>query len=156
MATVLPETRATEKRPPGQAAPRQRRTPGLAVAVTPLVAMGVLLGIGYGVYHLPSTVLLILAAFVTGSLGLALGFGWREMERGIVEAITKAMPAILVVLAIGMLIGSWLACGTRSRRVWRRPARCPRWPPNARPRRVSTRTIPSGNRWRVWRPPWPR
>jgi NhaC family Na+:H+ antiporter len=112
MATVLPETRATDKRPPGQAAPRQRRAPGLAVAVTPLVAMGFLLGIGYGVYHLPSTVLLILAAFVTGSLGLVLGFGWREMERGIVEAITKAMPAILVVLAIGMLIGSWLACGT--------------------------------------------
>jgi NhaC family Na+:H+ antiporter len=34
------------------------------------------------------------------------------MERGIVDSIHKAMPAILIMLSVGILIGSWIACGT--------------------------------------------
>jgi NhaC family Na+:H+ antiporter len=34
------------------------------------------------------------------------------MEEGIVNSIHKAMPAILIMLCVGILIGSWIACGT--------------------------------------------
>jgi NhaC family Na+:H+ antiporter len=34
------------------------------------------------------------------------------MQRGIVDSIHKAMPAILIMLSVGILIGSWFACGT--------------------------------------------
>ncbi|MBA7707000.1 Malate-2H(+)/Na(+)-lactate antiporter [subsurface metagenome] len=52
------------------------------------------------------------AAFITGTLGLILRFKWKEMEEGIVNSIHKAMPAILIMLCVGILIGSWIACGT--------------------------------------------
>jgi len=91
---------------------QNRRQPSFGVALIPLVAMGLLLGIGYGVYKIRPQVLLIAAAFLTGCLGFLLRFTWKEMEKGIVDGIHKAMPAILIMLCVGVLIGSWIASGT--------------------------------------------
>jgi len=92
--------------------PPAPKKPSLVVALLPLVAMALLLGIGYGVYKIRPQVLLICAAFLTGCLGFLLKFSWKDMERGIVESIHKAMPAILIMLTVGVLIGSWMASGT--------------------------------------------
>jgi len=91
---------------------KTHKQPGLAVALIPLITMGILLGVGYGIYQIRPQVLLIAAAFITGCLGLWLRFKWQEMERGIVDSIHKAMPAILIMLCVGILIGSWIASGT--------------------------------------------
>jgi len=92
--------------------PPSPKKPSFAVAVLPLVAMALLLGVGYGVYKIKPQVLLVCAAFLTGCLGYLLKFSWKDMERGIVESIHKAMPAILIMLTVGVLIGSWMASGT--------------------------------------------
>ncbi|MDH4196108.1 MAG: Na+/H+ antiporter NhaC [Candidatus Aminicenantes bacterium] len=92
--------------------PSKKRAPSFWVALIPVVAMALLLGVGYGVYQIKSQVLLITAAFITGCLGLILGFKWADMQKGIVDSIHRAMPAILIMLAVGVLIGSWMACGT--------------------------------------------
>ncbi len=88
------------------------KKPSLAIALIPLIAMGILLGVGYGIYKIRPQVLLVSAAFITGCLGFFLRFKWQEMERGIVDSIHKAMPAILIMLCVGILIGSWISCGT--------------------------------------------
>ncbi len=90
----------------------QPKTPPLGIAVLPIIAMALLLGVGYGVYQIRPQVLLIAAAFLTGCLGVLLRFRWEDMQRGIVESISKAMPAILIMLCVGVLIGSWMASGT--------------------------------------------
>jgi NhaC family Na+:H+ antiporter len=89
-----------------------RRQPGLGVALVPLLAMGVLLAIGYGVYAIKAQVLLIAAASIAGLTGWWLGWTWQEMQEGVVDSIRKAMPAILIMLCVGLLVGSWIACGT--------------------------------------------
>ncbi len=86
--------------------------PSFGVALIPLIAMGLLLGVGYGVYKIRPQVLLVAAAFITGCMGLILRFKWEDMERGIVDSIHKAMPAILIMLCVGILIGAWIASGT--------------------------------------------
>jgi len=91
---------------------KSQKEPSLIIALIPLIAMGLLLGVGYGIYKIRPQVLLVAAAFITGSLGLILRFKWKEMEEGIVNSIHKAMPAILIMLCVGILIGSWIACGT--------------------------------------------
>jgi NhaC family Na+:H+ antiporter len=88
------------------------KTPSLGIAVLPIILMALLLGVGYGVYRIRPQVLLVAAAFLTGSLGVILKFSWEDMQKGIVESISKAMPAILIMLTVGVLIGSWMACGT--------------------------------------------
>ena len=90
----------------------EHRRPGLLLASLPLAAMALLLGIGYGVFHLQVQVLLICAAVVAGLTGWHLGYAWEEMQQGIVESVRKAMPAILILLCVGMLIAAWIACGT--------------------------------------------
>lgn len=96
--------------PPPPAAAGRR--PSFGVALIPLLAMALLLGVGYGVYKIKAQILLVAAASITALLGLLLGFKWPDMERGIVESIRKALPAILIMLAVGLLVGSWMASGT--------------------------------------------
>jgi NhaC family Na+:H+ antiporter len=91
---------------------KQTQTPSFGVSLIPLIAMGLLLGVGYGVYKIRPQVLLVAAAFITGCMGLILRFKWEDMERGIVDSIHKAMPAILIMLCVGILIGAWIASGT--------------------------------------------
>jgi NhaC family Na+:H+ antiporter len=89
-----------------------RRSPSFWVALLPLLAMALLLGVGYGIYKIRPQVLLVAAAFLTGCLGVLLKFRWEDMQKGIVGSIHKAMPAILIMLTVGVLIGSWMASGT--------------------------------------------
>lgn len=91
--------------------PTPKKT-SLGIALLPLIVMGLLLGVGYGVYQIRPQVLLVCAAFLTGCLGFLLKFSWKDMELGIVDSIHRAMPAILIMLTVGVLIGSWMASGT--------------------------------------------
>lgn len=91
---------------------RNFRQPSFALALIPILAMAVLLAVGYGIYRIRPQVLLVAAAFITACLGMILRYPWKEMEKGIVESISKAMPAILIMLSVGILIGSWIASGT--------------------------------------------
>ncbi len=88
------------------------RRPTLLQSLTPLVAVAVLLGVGYGVLHLAAEVLLVVAAVVAGLVARRLGHSYRDIEAGIVEAMMKGMPAMLIVIVVGALIGSWIAAGT--------------------------------------------
>jgi NhaC family Na+:H+ antiporter len=93
-------------------AAKEHRQPRLMLASLPLALMALLLGVGYGVFHLQVQVLLIAAAVGAGLVGWRLGYTWEEMQQGIVESIRKAMPAMLIMLCVGMLIAAWIACGT--------------------------------------------
>lgn len=91
---------------------KEEKKPGLIVALIPIVIMMLLLIVGYGVYHIKAQVLLITAAFLSGILGFILKFKWKTMETGIVDSIHKALPAVLIMLAVGILVGTWISAGT--------------------------------------------
>ncbi len=88
-----------------------KRTPTLFQSLIPIISIAVFLGIGYGVLKLRIEFLLIAAAAVSGILALRLGYTYKEMEEGIVHSISKGMPAMMVVIVVGMLIGTWMSCG---------------------------------------------
>jgi NhaC family Na+:H+ antiporter len=106
------ETRQPSTAPSPDGSSPTGRKPSFGLALIPLVSMALLLGVGYGVYKIKAQILLVAAAFITGVMGLLLGFKWKDMERGIVDSIHKAMPAILIMLSVGILIGAWMASGT--------------------------------------------
>ena len=54
---------------------------------------------------------LLLAASVAALVGSRLGFGWKTMLGGIVSAISSALPAVIILLLIGSLAGTWLLSG---------------------------------------------
>jgi NhaC family Na+:H+ antiporter len=60
----------------------------------------------------PNQIALMLAAGVTGLVALYLGIPWTDIECAMVEGITLALKACLILLAVGSLIGSWMLAGT--------------------------------------------
>ena len=89
-----------------------QRRPTLLEAFLPIIVMLLLLAIGYGVYGLSPEPLLILASIFAGVIALRVDVNWNEMMLGIREKLDMAMPAILVLISIGILIGSWMISGT--------------------------------------------
>ncbi len=60
----------------------------------------------------PNQIALLLAAGVASLVGLYLGESWHEIESAMVDGITLALKACLILLAVGSLIGSWMLAGT--------------------------------------------
>jgi len=58
--------------------------------------------------HIP----LIIGASVAALLaGTRLGMSWNEIQNGLTGGIVTALPAILILIIVGLLIGVWIASG---------------------------------------------
>ncbi len=88
------------------------RKPTFGEAVTPLVGMLLLLGLGYGKFGLPIQVLLILAAGIAAIIAGRVGLTWKEMLQGISDKINSSLPSLFVMVCVGAMIASWMVSGT--------------------------------------------
>ena len=61
----------------------------------------------YGDMHLP----LLMGAVFAAIVAKAFGWKWSVMEKGILASIDRAMVALLTLLAVGLMISSWIAGG---------------------------------------------
>lgn len=59
----------------------------------------------------PNQVAMILAAATAAIIAFRLGHSWEEIEHSIVKSISSAMGAILILMVIGALSGTWLLSG---------------------------------------------
>jgi NhaC family Na+:H+ antiporter len=94
----------------------EKRDPTIGEALLPVVVLIGLLAasvylFGDGSSSGPNQIALILASSVGVLVGLRLGYPWKEMERGIVHGISLAMGAILILLVVGSVIGTWILAG---------------------------------------------
>lgn len=87
------------------------QSPGLGKSLVPIIFLIGFLFVGIYVLEGSPHIPLILAAAVSALLGISNGFGWKGLEDSIVKSISISMPAILILMAIGMLIGAWVASG---------------------------------------------
>lgn len=89
-----------------------KKKPTLAQAITPILFMVFALSISVGYLKFRTEPVIIISAFVAGIIALQLGYTWNEMQEGIVEKISRALPATLILWSVGFLIGSWMFSGT--------------------------------------------
>ena len=54
---------------------------------------------------------LLIAALIAGGIGVARGTKWKEIRDAIASSIGQATEAILILLLIGALAGTWLMAG---------------------------------------------
>ncbi|MDD4160373.1 MAG: Na+/H+ antiporter NhaC family protein [Synergistaceae bacterium] len=59
-----------------------------------------------------STVMLITAGSLTICLGILSGVKWEEFNEDICQSISTFIPGILVIMAVGIVIGAWMISGT--------------------------------------------
>ena len=57
--------------------------------------------------HIP----LILATAAAAAVAVRLGYSWKEIQGGMVQGINLAMGAILILMVVGTLLGTWISGG---------------------------------------------
>jgi len=93
-----------------------RRTPTFVESAIPIAFLLPLLAINVFVYDSDSTygpnqIALILSAAVAALIALRTGVTWPTLQDGIVKSISSAMSAMLILLLIGSLAGTWMLSG---------------------------------------------
>lgn len=91
--------------------------PSLLDALMPLSILIALLSLSVYFYgadssYGPNQVALLLCAIIAALLGMKNGFSWNEMQEGMLHGIGLVFGAILILFAVGALIGSWILAGT--------------------------------------------
>jgi Na+:H+ antiporter, NhaC family len=98
-------------------AKRNHQEPSLIDALIPVLFLVGLLFASVQLYgdnssSGPNQIALILAAGIAVLIGIKNGFSWKQIEAGIVQGISTALGAMLILLAVGSLIGTWILSGT--------------------------------------------
>ena len=93
------------------------RVPSLLQALTPLAVLVLLLSLSVWFFGADSSqganqIALILSACVAALVAIRNGESWSDIQEAIVRGISTAMAAILILFAIGALIGTWSLAGT--------------------------------------------
>lgn len=61
---------------------------------------------------LPLEVLTLLALSVNCVYLLRMGHKWKDIQDSIMKKTSEAIPVVIILFSIGVLIGSWIVCGT--------------------------------------------
>jgi NhaC family Na+:H+ antiporter len=83
----------------------------LGIAIIPVVFLIVALFFTIGILKLPPHIPLICAAAVAASVATIFKHPWKEIQEGMVHGITLAMGAILILMVVGTMIGTWIQGG---------------------------------------------
>ena len=90
----------------------RRSLPGVGLSLVPVLSLVTLLAVVIGGLdgggHIPLVLGTAIAAVVAG---FGLGMPWKQVEAGMVKGIAGGLPAVLVLLVVGMLVGVWIAAG---------------------------------------------
>ncbi len=92
------------------------KKPSFFLALIPIIVLVVFLALnvvmfGDNATSGPNQIALILAAMSGVIVAMRLGFKWEQLQKGIVDSINSAMSAILILLLIGALAGTWMMSG---------------------------------------------
>lgn len=91
---------------------RQQRKATLIEALIPIVFLILTLALALLKFNVDPHIPLILGTGVAALIGVfRLGYKWSELEEGILQTITMALQAILILLIVGTLIGTWILGG---------------------------------------------
>ena len=89
----------------------KRKRITLGTALIPVIFLIVALALTIGVFKQPPHIPLIGAAAVAACIAVILKHPWKEIHEGMVHGITLAMGAILILMVVGTMIGTWIMGG---------------------------------------------
>ncbi len=93
------------------------KEPSMLDAFIPVISLVVLLAtavvyFGNDSSYGPNQISLLLAMGIAAIIGIKNGYRWHDIEKAIISGISLSLGAVLILLAVGSLIGTWLLSGT--------------------------------------------
>jgi len=92
-------------------APRPEPEPTLWQSLIPVGFLILLLGVNVVLFEGSPHIPLLLSAACASLVAIAIGHSWQDIEEGIVQGILVSLRACIILLVIGILVGTWIAGG---------------------------------------------
>lgn len=95
---------------------RKPSLPSLGLSLIPVAALIGLLAADVVAFGEDSSyganqIAMLLAAFIAGGIGMARGIQWNAISKAISDSVSQTTEAMLILLMIGALSGTWLIAG---------------------------------------------
>jgi NhaC family Na+:H+ antiporter len=90
---------------------KEKKEAGVWLALLPVIFLVFALFITIVVLGQSAHVPLILATAAAAAVAVRLGYAWKEIQEGMVQGINLAMGAVLILMVVGTLIGTWISGG---------------------------------------------
>ncbi|KAA1056576.1 Na+/H+ antiporter NhaC family protein [Azospirillum argentinense] len=96
---------------------REARRPTLLDALLPMIALIALLALSYLLFGKdasagPNQVALLFSGIIAAGIAYKNGMPWDGVRQAVVDGIATGLAAIMILLAVGALIGTWALSGT--------------------------------------------
>lgn len=88
------------------------RKPTFLEAISTIIVMVIVVVTGFIFFDVPIQVLLLVSSAYAAFIAYRVGLRWKDLEEGITKRLNTAMPAIFIILAVGIIVGSWTFSGT--------------------------------------------
>ncbi|WP_347132025.1 Na+/H+ antiporter NhaC [Staphylococcus capitis] len=88
------------------------RKPTFLESLSTIIFMVIVVVIGFIFFNIPIQILLLISSAYAAFIAYRVGLRWEDLEEGITKRVTTAMPAIFIILAVGIIVGSWMFSGT--------------------------------------------
>lgn len=97
--------------------------PSLLDALVPVLTLLVLLGLSFYLYrdnasYGPNQIALVFCGLMAAAVAYKNGMAWDGIRQAIVSGISSGLVAIMILLGVGALIGTWAMSGTISSMVY--------------------------------------
>ena len=89
-----------------------KRQPSFLEAISTIIVMVIVVTLGFIKFNIPIQVLLLISSAYAALISFGSRLKMERFRRGITRRLTTAMPAIFIILAVGIIVGSWMYSGT--------------------------------------------
>ena len=89
-----------------------KRQPTFLESISTIIVMIIIVITGFVVFDIPIQALLILSSAYAAIIARRVGLKWKDLEEGITNRLATAMPAIFIILSVGIIVGTWMYSGT--------------------------------------------
>ena len=83
----------------------------LGVALIPVLFLIAALSVSIGILKQDAHIPLICSAAVAAAVAAYYGYSWKEIQDGMIHGINLAMGAVMILMVIGTMIGTWILGG---------------------------------------------
>ncbi len=90
---------------------RQPRPAKLHEALFSFIMLIIVMAVGIMVFEVAPHIPMFIGVIGAAIVALYIGYDWSDIEQSMIDGISRAMQAIMILAIIGMLIGVWLLAG---------------------------------------------
>ena len=91
---------------------REIKAPKLYQALLSFAGLVLVMAVGIIVFEVDPHIPMFIGVIIAAIMAMVLGYKWSQIEKMMVDGISKAMQSILILAIVGMMIGAWLISGT--------------------------------------------